>query len=336
MYPENVKTRRGRVCMVAAAGAACLLLAFSLTRSAFAYMTDRETKGNVFTIGEVKADITETKFPTKDVDPDGIPGVPDDCELLVPYEEIPKDPFMSNTGVNDAILFMKVTVPAETLTQIFDDGTRGEEGLNDIFWLKQESDPASLHQNHFDDSWIELSTLDQKYVDGVATNTEKKGKVYLFGYKVCVAAGQKTTPLFGKIQNKKYGSRTITANEVQNILVEGYAIQADEIMLDPAIDTTKPMSEADLTKIYTVFFNQNKDQMTPGAVTGGTITVQPEATPVEDKAPTGEYRPGAPNNSASKEEVKPVEDKYPTGQWKPDLTDASFVVDDEAEGGDGS
>ena len=63
----------------------------------YAYLSDRDDGINVVTIGNVKIHAYEPTFPTKDDDNDG---VPDDCELVIPYEEINKDPKIKNTGKN--------------------------------------------------------------------------------------------------------------------------------------------------------------------------------------------------------------------------------------------
>ena len=239
-----------------------LVLALGVALAAggiWAYMTDTDGEINKFTIGDVHITAQEPNFPTKDKDGNG---VPDDCELLTPLEEVLKDPSITNTGTNDCIVFFRVTVPVEELNLIDDNGKRGERQMADIFWMKQKEDPASLHQNHFDENWVELTQLDHKFVDCEGINNEGKGYTYIFGYHVKLRHGETTSNLFDKIQNKKYGSRTITANEVEQIRLESYAIQAEKIVnagID--INTSGTLNEATLTHIYKVFVNQNVEEV---------------------------------------------------------------------------
>lgn len=60
------------------------------------------------------------------------------------------------------------------------------------------------------------------------------------------------------MQNKKYGTRTVSANEVEQIRIEAYAVQADDIHRSGIeVNTSGTLTEEDLTYIYQVFINQN-------------------------------------------------------------------------------
>lgn len=228
-----------------------------------AYHTDTDGLTNTFLIGDVHITAKEPNMPTKDDPKTGrTDGVPDDCELLTPLQEVPKDPYITNTGTNDCIVFFRVTVPCEELSLIDDDGKRGDRALCDIFWMKKKDDPASLHKNHFDENWVELTTLDHKFVTLKGINNEGNGYTYIFGYNVKLRNGESTTTLFDKIQNKKYGSRTIGPDEVEQIRVESYAIQADMIARSGKdINTDGKLNEDTLTYIYKVFINQNVEEV---------------------------------------------------------------------------
>ncbi|MCC8163994.1 MAG: hypothetical protein LIO86_12720 [Lachnospiraceae bacterium] len=225
----------------------------------YAYMTNAKTSVNKVTIGDVHIKAWEPGWPTKDEDENG---VPDESELLVPYDEVAKDPRIQNTGTNDCIVFFKITSPVEELVVIEDDGTRHAAADADLFYFKQTEDSADVHANHWDENWIELTELDREFVTCEETNAEKKGYTYIFGYHVRLAADDITTNLFDKIQNKKYGSHTISANETETIKIEAYAIQADEILRNgTAMDTSGELTREQLTSIYQVFFNQNADRL---------------------------------------------------------------------------
>ena len=253
---KKKKSRKGSIAL--SIGAVILSMAGAVGGT-FAYMSSIEGSGNVFLIGDVHIKTTEPKFPTTDANGDG---VPDDNEKMVPYQTEPKNPLIQNTGKNDAIVFMKVTVPAEQVTLFNDDGTRNDVALTDIFWLKQDEDSDDSHQNHFDENWIELTTIDSQVVDNADCNDEGKGREYIFGYHVRLDSYEKTTSLFDKVQNKKYGSQTINPEEIENITIDSYAIQADDIYRDgAAMDTTGELTEDQLTYIYQVFVNQNKENI---------------------------------------------------------------------------
>lgn len=235
------------------------LLGGLIAGGAVAYFTDRDKGINTLRIGNVQIEAWEPGFPTEDEDDDG---VPDECELVIPYQSITKNPRIRNTGKNDAIVFFKVTSPVEMLTLIDDEGTRHDEALEELFWFKQKDDSDDLHQNNFNANWVRLTDLDGEIVQCEGINDEGQGYTYIFGYHTRLEPGDTTTTLFDKVQNKKYGSKTISANENEIIRIESYAIQADDI-LDKGItvDTTGEISAADLSYIYQAFFNQNIDSL---------------------------------------------------------------------------
>lgn len=251
----------------------CSALALGcLAGGIYAYQTDNETAGNHFSIGNVSITAAEPRFPTVDEDEGtgkpGKDGVPDECELLIPFEEVSKDPYITNTGINDVVVFFKVTCPVETLTLINDDGTRTRETPAPLFWFKQDETPYTFHGDDWDDDWTELKGCpdNNQFVHCDGINEEGNGYTYIFGYKTRLKNGESTTKLFDKIQNKKYGSRTISANEVEQIKVESYAIQADDISRDGRlVDTKGTISDDDLVYIYETFVNQNEHVLGRGS-----------------------------------------------------------------------
>lgn len=231
------------------------LAAIGLVGGTLAYMSSNETGTNVFLTGDVHIKSSEPKFPTKDENGDG---VPDDNEKMVPFQEEPKDPRIKNTGKNDAIVFMKVTVPAEYITEIKDDGSRSEKQENDIFWMKLDSDGKDSHSNSFDPEWTELTDVDGNLVDEKDCNEEGRGRVYIFGYRTRLSENKSTSALFDKVQNKRYGSQTISPTEKEQIIIDSYAVQADDIYKDgKVVDTNGTIPQDTLTYIYQVYCNQN-------------------------------------------------------------------------------
>ena len=97
-----------------------------VTGSAMAYFTDSEQAKNHITIGKVDISLTE---PNWDKVPDK------EKENIVPGKELVKDPTITNTGINDAFVFMKVTVPAAELVTANEDGTKNEKALKQLYSL---------------------------------------------------------------------------------------------------------------------------------------------------------------------------------------------------------
>lgn len=251
--------KKARRWLIAAMLVLILGIALFATKGIWAYMSDTDDMINKFVVGDVHITAQEPNMPTEDEDEDG---VPDECELLVPLQEVPKDPSITNTGTNDCIVFFRVTVPVEELNLIDDNGKRGERAPADIFWMKQAEDPDTQHYNHFDENWVELTELDHEFVDCEGINEEGRGYTYIFGYHVKLKNGDTTSNLFDKIQNKKYGSRTISADEVEQIRLDSFAIQAEKIDEGGInIDPSGELDEATLTHIYKVFVNQNVEEV---------------------------------------------------------------------------
>lgn len=224
-----------------------------------AYMSDRDKGLNTFTVGNVKIEAAEPGFPTDDSDNNGIP---DECELMVPYKTVTKDPRIRNIGKNDAVVFLRITAPAEELSLILDDGTRQGASMSDLFWFKQKEDRDELHSNNFNPDWIRLPSLDGDLVDCPGINNEGRGLTYIFGYHMRLRPGEWTKTLFDKVQNKKYGSKTISPDETEVIRIESFAVQADDIIKSGSgVQTDGEISEADLTYIYSTFINQNRETL---------------------------------------------------------------------------
>lgn len=233
-----------------------------------AYLTDNETHTNTFTVGNVHVDLLEPSWPQADENKNG---VPDAAEDLVPNEEVAKDPKVQNTGENDAIVFMRVTVPMKDVSLVADDGTVANHAVQELFYMKQNSDAISVHNNNFNPNWIELTSKEVTYQDPSA-NPKTGQKVYVFGYKTALKGNNNTgepvgeaalsmattDPLFEKVQLKNILENEIDSDQIQNIKVETFAIQADNIIASgAAVDPTGNLDSAKLGTIYDIFVKQN-------------------------------------------------------------------------------
>lgn len=97
---KNKKTKRSIISL--------LLIAALIITGIFAFMTAKDSKTNVFTVGSVDIEVQEEHWDETDVDEDGIP---DAAEGVMPGDLVPKDPRIDNTGANDAYVFAVVTIP---------------------------------------------------------------------------------------------------------------------------------------------------------------------------------------------------------------------------------
>ena len=276
----NEKNTRQRMSKPTVVTIASLLGITCAAGGTIAYFVSAQNKINSQTVGSVSIETAEPSFPKEDKDGNG---VPDECEKLIPYQEVAKDPQITNTGLNDAVVFFKMTVPVEEVTLVNEDGT-STKAVTDLYWFKQKDDAAESHQNNFNPNWVFLGTVSSAKSTSdssgstvvtdvavkqngsvVTTNEEKSGITYVFGYKTRLAPGDTTASLFDKIQNKKYGSANIGPNETENVVIESYAIQADDVLKADSeanghvVSTNGDITAEDLTYIYNTFLNQNCD-----------------------------------------------------------------------------
>lgn len=91
-----------------------------------AYLTDFETATNSFTVGKVDIDLDEPNWK------------PEDNTDLVPTQVIRKDPYVANKGVNEAFVYLEVSVPVRNVITVAKDGTRNALAKNRAVQLHQK------------------------------------------------------------------------------------------------------------------------------------------------------------------------------------------------------
>lgn len=255
--------------------AACSMIAALGVGSTIAYLTDQSEATNNFTFGDVKVDVEEPDWDTTDADNNG---VPDMAENVVPNQVVKKSVQAKNVGINDAIVFVKVTVPLENVTRVKDDGTRelnasgaSDRKLQEVFYFQDESDIINLENNNFDAQWVNIpeeeigyagAGANDEYLD-LSDTREYSGNVrtYVFGYNKRIAKDETTTKLFDKVQIKNYIENEINPLTTKSIKVETYSIQADNIVdKNGAIDTKGTLGHDTLKEIYDIYVTQNPDR----------------------------------------------------------------------------
>lgn len=224
--------------------AAAALAGVMVIGGASAYLTDAEVATNTFTVGKVQVDLTEPKYPGNDTDT---------VKNLIPNQEVAKDPTVTNTGNNNAIVFLKVKVPKASVVTANPDGTRAAEDSKVLFYLKDENDQPWTQANNFDVNWVRLTNLENetnKNVDDSYT--------YIFGYNDVLQPGVSTTALFDKVQLINVIEGEIDSS-TQDIDISAYAIQDDNILTDTSEIDLTTLNAATLEKVYNVFVAQNSD-----------------------------------------------------------------------------
>ena len=175
-----------------------MLLVLSLViTGAFALLTAKDSAVNKFTVGNVDIELTEPSW----VEADG--------ENIVSGQVIAKDPTITNTGKNNAYVYMMVSVPKADAITVYDETTQKATKVNDL----------QLFTYDLDRSW----TL----VDSKMDNDDLYN-YYLYAYNAALAPETKTAPAFTSVKfaNVAEGQFTEANNKLQ-VLVDGYAIQSD-------------------------------------------------------------------------------------------------------------
>lgn len=183
---------------------ALTLAALLLVGGVFAYLTDTDTQTNTFTMGNVEIDLTE---PTWDEYPDeDNNGVPDPAEDIWAGKVIAKDPTITNTGDNDAYVYLMVSVPKQNIVTAQADGTPNEAAVIQLFNYTVNA------------GW----TLLKSNTSGADEN------VYLYAYDTALVPGATTaTALFDEIEFVNVIEGQIASDVTFNIPVVAYAIQSN-------------------------------------------------------------------------------------------------------------
>lgn len=225
----------------------CVLLTVLAVGVTFAYLNDRKTADNVFTVGDVYLKIEEPNYPEQE-----------SSRKMVAYSKVSKDPIIKNTGTNDEFVFMKVTVPLEEVTLITD-GTKGEKQKQEIFnIISNDENKKTLTENpgfSYNSDWL--------YIE---SQTSGNTASYVFAYKKILLASVNTTadtinrvetePLFDEVQLKGVLEGDILENALENIKIEAYGIQSDNMYGVPDLNVDSPTDDQ-LKEIYNIYVRQN-------------------------------------------------------------------------------
>lgn len=188
-----------------------------------AYLTDYEKTSNQFTIGKVDVELKEDNWH------------PDDHKKIEPGKVISKDPKIKNTGINDAYVYVEVSIPIANVTAAAENGGRLEKREQELFSFQSKN------------SWTKL-------------NAQKVGnaQVYVFAYNKILKPQETTESVFDTVKFLNIIEGQLDGQQLE-IPVRAYAIQASYTGGDAASVVEQARNA------YQKYVNQNKNQ--PGKVT---------------------------------------------------------------------
>ena len=136
---ENNKKKNMKPILIAGAAVACLGIA-----GVSAYFTDAAKITNTFTVGKV------------DVTPDEPDWTPP--ENIVPNQEFNKNPEVTNSGKNDAYIFLQVKIPKAKVAYADQDGTKQNTELSTAVPLFRIAYNDSEDPGFNNTNWAELTS----------------------------------------------------------------------------------------------------------------------------------------------------------------------------------
>lgn len=180
----------------------CALVGVLAIGSISAYFTDGDTATNTFTVGRVEVDFQEPNWE------------PDDVKQITPEEEFAKDPQVKNVGVNDAYVFLEVTIPCANVKTAGEDGTVISAAKTQLFtydlssnWVAVETDTEDANENRYVYAYV---GTDKATMEALAANA--------------------TTPaLFTHVRFANVVEDQKLEDQNLDILINTYAIQTDNL-----------------------------------------------------------------------------------------------------------
>ena len=199
---------------VFAAGVLCLATIGGVS----AYLTDFDKAENQFTVGKVSIAVDEPNWHE------------DEQTKIEPGKEISKDPQIKNTGVNDAFVYLEVSIPMADVEAVSDSGTRLKQKTQELFSFQAQ------------DNWTKLES-------------KKSGdnQIYVYAYNEILQPEQTTEALFDSVKFLNIVEGQLDEQQL-NIPIRAYAIQASYT----GGDFSSVTEQAKVA--YEKYVNQNKDQ----------------------------------------------------------------------------
>lgn len=183
-----------------------------------AYLTDYEKVSNEFTVGKVDIELKEPEWK------------PEENKKIEPSKVIHKDPQITNTGTNDAFVYMEVSIPMANVEAAAENGERLGKKVQELFYFEAK------------DSWMQLSVQ----------NTESR-RIYTYAYKKILKPQETSEALFDTVKFLNLIEGQLDGQTFE-IPVRAYAIQTSYTG-----GSSDNLSEQ-IKAAYEKYVNQNKNQ----------------------------------------------------------------------------
>ena len=183
-----------------------------------AYLTDYEKVSNEFTVGKVDIELKELEWK------------PEENKKIEPSKVIHKDPQITNTGTNDAFVYMEVSIPMANVEAAAENGERLGKKVQELFSFEAK------------DSWMQLSVQ----------NAESR-RTYTYAYKKILKPQETSETLFDTVKFLNLIEGQLDGQTLE-IPVRAYAIQTS--YTGGSSDNLPEQIKA----AYEKYVNQNKNQ----------------------------------------------------------------------------
>ena len=183
-----------------------------------AYLTDYEKVSNEFTVGKVDIELKEPEWK------------PEENKKIEPSKVIHKDPQITNTGTNDAFVYMEVSIPMANVEAAAENGERLGKKVQELFYFEAR------------DSWMQLSVQ----------NTESR-RTYTYAYTKILKPQETSEALFDTVKFLNLIEGQLDGQTFE-IPVRAYAIQTSYTG-----GSSDNLSEQ-IKAAYEKYVNQNKNQ----------------------------------------------------------------------------
>ena len=183
-----------------------------------AYLTDYEKVSNEFTVGKVDIELKEPEWK------------PEENKKIEPSKVIHKDPQITNTGTNDAFVYMEVSIPMANVEAAAENGERLGKKVQELFYFEAK------------DNWMQLSVQ----------NTESR-RTYTYAYKKILKPQETSEALFDTVKFLNLIEGQLDGQTFE-IPVRAYAIQTSYTG-----GSSDNLSEQ-IKAAYEKYVNQNKNQ----------------------------------------------------------------------------
>ena len=206
--------KKNTVKIMALAGILCLASVGGVS----AYLTDYEKVSNEFTVGKVDIELKEPEWK------------PEENRMIEPSKVIYKDPQITNTGTNDAFVYMEVSIPMANVEAAAENGERLGKKVQELFYFEAK------------DSWTQLSVQ----------NAESR-RTYTYAYKKILKPQETSETLFDTVKFLNLIEGQLDGQTLE-IPVRAYAIQTS--YTGGSSDNLPEQIKA----AYEKYVNQNKNQ----------------------------------------------------------------------------